>query len=99
MQKQREILAERKRIEREYELAKFVNEEKSDEPTSQNFNRPMSSRAARKVLSGVDPSKIKESVDQTSYLTSEEERRRLEARKALAETLKREVIQNSGSKK
>lgn len=88
MQKQRELLAEKKKIERQKQLDKFMKEsEKSGEPV-----RPMSSRAARSVLSGAEPSDIKKS---TSSGESEEERKKIEARKALAEILKKEVINNS----
>ena len=85
MRKQREILTEKKRQERQKQLDKFMHEsERSGDPV-----RPMSSRAARSVLSGADPS------TSTSQLQSQEERKRLEARLALAETLKKEVIYNN----
>lgn len=83
MQKQRELLAEKKKVERQKQLEKFMHEsEKSGEPI-----RPMSSRAARSVLQDAEPSELSKS--------SQDERKKLEARKALAETLKKEVINNN----
>ncbi len=58
--------------------------EKSGDPV-----RPMSSRAARNVLQGHEPN------NDTSSKSAQEERKKLEARKALAETLKKEVINNN----
>lgn len=85
MRKQREILTERKKIERQKQLEQFMHEsKKSGEPV-----RPMSSRAARSVLSGADPSDMQQPI---SNSRSEEERKKMEARKALAETLRKEVI-------
>ena len=90
MRKQRDVLAEKKRHEREKQLDQFVRQsEQAGQPM-----RPMSSRAARNILSGAEPGEI----NQTSS-RSEEERKRLEARKALAETLKKEVIYNNRSSK
>lgn len=87
MQKQRDLLAEKKKIERQKQLDMFM---KSEAESSGGLERPMSSRAARKVLQGADPTDIKEATS-----VSHEDRKRLEARKALAETLKKEVINNS----
>lgn len=90
MRKQRDLLNEKKKIERQNQLDRFMREsEKSGEP-----KRPMSSRAARSLLSGADPVDLQQPL---SSSRSEEERKKLEARKALAETLKREVIHNSNN--
>lgn len=86
MQKQRELLAEKKRVEREKQLDKFMRQsEQSGAP-----KRPQSSRAARSLLSGADPQDIKQVPAGSSR--GDDERKRIEARKALAETLKKEVI-------
>ena len=93
MRKQRDILTEKKRVERQKQLDMFMDLAKKEGGNS----RPMSSRAARKILSGADPTEIKEATSSSSR--SDEERKRLEARIALAETLKKEVINSSKSKK
>jgi hypothetical protein len=93
MQKQRDLLAEKKRVEREKQLEQFVRD--SERQNGGEQLRPMSSRAARKVLNGVEPSDIAQAASSSNSTRSEEERKRLEARKALAETLKKEVINNS----
>lgn len=86
------MLNEKKKIERQKQLDAFMREsEKSGEP-----KRPMSSRAARAVLSGADPADLQQP---SSNSRSEEERKKMEARRALAETLKREVINNTSGKK
>ena len=87
MRKQRDILAERKRIERQNQLNELVKDSKRNG----DLERPMSSRAARSVLSGADPTDIKNSMRENS----DEERKKIEARKALAETLRKEVVNNS----
>lgn len=88
MRKQRDLLNEKKKIERQQQLDEFVHESKrSGEPA-----RPMSSRAARAVLSGADPIDLQQPL---SSRRAEEESKKLEARRALAETLKREVINNN----
>jgi hypothetical protein len=84
MRKQRELLLERKRIEREKQLQNYVKESEKHEP------RPMSSRTARASLDGVEPKKTNPE--------EEKERKKLEARRALAETLRKEVINNSSKK-
>jgi len=84
MRKQRELLLERKRIEREKQLQNYVKESEKHEP------RPMSSRTAKASLDGVEPKKTNPE--------EEKERKKLEARRALAEILRKEVI-NSSSKK
>lgn len=90
MRKQRDLLNEKKKIERQKQLDAFMREsEKSGEP-----KRPMSSRAARAMLSGADPVDLQQPMSRSR---DEEERKKLEARRALAETLKREVINNSSS--
>lgn len=87
MRKQRDLLNEKKRLERQKQLDQFTREaERGGAP-----KRPMSSRAARSVLSGADPVELQ----QQQQPRSDEERKRLEARRALAETLKREVVNNS----
>ena len=86
MRKQRELLLERKRIEREKQLENYVKDTQKIEP------RPMSSRAARASLDGADPVVNKSSAE------DEKERKKLEARRALAETLKKEVIKSSSKK-
>ena len=86
MRKQRELLLERKRIEREKQLETYVKNNEKHEP------RPMSSRAAKASLDGVEPVVNKKNTD------DEKERKKLEARRALAETLKKEVIKNSSKK-
>ena len=99
MRKQRELLGEKKHVERQKQLEQFVRRaEHTGEP-----QRPMSSRAARSVLSGVEPEQIVTAALQSSSSLSSggsggEERKRLEARKALAATLKREVIGKSNYK-
>jgi hypothetical protein len=95
MKRQRDLLTERKRVERQKQLDQFMDQE-ADRNGGANA-RPMSSRAARKILSGADPTDVKEATSSSSR--SDEERKRLESRKALAETLKKEVIQNSKSSK
>lgn len=91
MRKQRDLLNEKKKIERQKQLDEFMRQsEKSGEPT-----RPMSSRAARAVLSGADPVDLQQPLSRSR---DEEERKKLEARRALAETLKREVINNTSKK-
>lgn len=93
MRKQRDLLNEKKKIERQKQLDAFMREsEKSGEP-----QRPMSSRAARAVLSGADPIDLQQPLSRSSR--DEEERKKLEARRALAETLKREVINNASISK
>lgn len=83
MQKQRDLLAEKKKVEREKQLEKFMREsEKSGEPV-----RPMSSRAAKSILKDAEPNQLSQN--------ALDERKKLEARKALAETLKKEVINNN----
>lgn len=91
MRKQRELLIERKRIEREKQLESFVKESEK-----QKEARPMSSRVARAVLDGVEPTII---ANKTLNADEEKERKKLEARRALAEKLKKEVINQSLSKK
>jgi hypothetical protein len=96
MRKQRDLLNEKKKVERQKQLDQFMRDsERSGEPV-----RPMSSRAARSVLSGADPTDLQRQTAATAANAgnssrSEEERKKLEARRALAETLKREVINNS----
>ena len=92
MQKQRDLLTEKKRVEREKQLEQFVRD--SERQNGGEQMRPMSSRAARKVLNGAEPSDITQTASSNST-RSEEERKRLDARRALAETLKKEVINNS----
>lgn len=90
MRKQRDLLNKKKNEERQKQLDAFMREsERSGEP-----RRPMSSRAARAVLSGADPVDLQHPISDSK---AEEERKKLEARRALAETLKREVINNSGN--
>lgn len=79
MRRQRDILAEKKRVERQKQIDELVKESR------RTGERPMSSRAARSVLSGADPAEMTQS-------GSDEERKKLEARKALAETLRKEVV-------
>lgn len=81
MRKQRDILTERKRVERQKQIDELVNESR------RTGDRPMSSRAARSVLSGADPTEISQSIS-----GSDQERKKIEARKALAETLRKEVV-------
>lgn len=81
MRRQRDILADKKRIERQKQIDELVKESR------RTGDRPMSSRAARSVLSGADPAEINQSL-----AGSEEERKKIEARKALAETLRKEVV-------
>ena len=83
MRKQREVLLERKRIEREKQLESYVKNTAKSEP------RPMSSRTARAALDGETTVNTKTSAE------DEKERKKLEARRALAETLKKEVIKSS----
>ena len=92
MQKQRDLLAEKKNIERQKQLAAFVDDQRNNNGAPL---RPMSSRAARKVLDGAEPSDIAQAASAANSTRSEEERKRLEARRALAETLKKEVINSS----
>ena len=92
MQKQRDLLTEKKRVEREKQLEQFVRD--SERQNGGEQTRPMSSRAARKVLNGAEPSDIEQTASSNST-RSEEERKRLDARRALADTLKKEVINNS----
>lgn len=94
MRKQREILLQKKQTERQLQLDSFVKETEN----TKNF-RPMSSRAARAVLA--NPENANKLVDSSkeatkkSSIDDEKERKRLEARRALAEVLKKEVINNS----
>jgi hypothetical protein len=78
MKKQRDLLNEKKRLERERQLDTFMKEsKKSGEPS-----RPMSSRLARSVIAG----------EPNGPNMSDDEKKKLEARLALAEILKKEVI-------
>ena len=90
MEKQRELLTEKKRVERQKQLDQYVraNGEKA------NQVRPMSSRAARSLLKGAESDDLPQSTLNTKSIT-DEERKRAEARRALAETLKKEVINQS----
>ncbi|RNA16661.1 cilia- and flagella-associated 36 isoform X1, partial [Brachionus plicatilis] len=81
MRRQRDILAEKKRVERQKQIDELVRESR------RTGDRPMSSRAARSVLSGADPADINHSSS-----SSDEQRKKIEARKALAETLRKEVV-------
>jgi len=60
--------------------------------------RPMSSRAARSVLTGTDPNQIPQSSlssSSSNRTQTDEDRKKMEARKILAETLRKEVINNN----
>jgi len=98
MRKQRELLLEKKKVEREKQLEKFVKEsEKTD-----NF-RPMSSRAARVALQNSDASTASGTSASHTQPTKvdaqdDKEKKALEARRALANTLKREVLNNFNKK-
>ncbi len=95
MQKQREILNEKKLAERKKQLDQFMRQsEQNDGP-----KRPMSSRAARSVLTGTDPNQIPQaSLSSSSRTPTDDERKKMEARKMLAETLRKEVINNNNKK-
>ena len=54
-------------------------------------SRPMSSRAARSVLRGAEAQDLPQAALNAKSV-SDEERKRVEARRALAATLKKEVI-------
>jgi hypothetical protein len=89
MKQQRDILTENKRLERQKELDKFVNNQSESGGQPQ---RPMSSKAARNYLSSGSNSL------NTSKSSDSEEMKRAEARRALADTLKREVINTKSFK-
>ena len=89
MEKQRELLTEKKRVERQKQLENFMQQSNGEEGSLMQA-RPMSSRAARSVLAGAEPNQIPQS--SLSSNKSDQERKKMEARKALAETLKKEVI-------
>jgi hypothetical protein len=91
MQKQREILNEKKLVERKKQLEKFMRQtEENNGP-----KRPMSSRAARSVLSGADPTQIPQANLSSNKTNTDDEKKKIEARKMLAETLRKEVINNN----
>lgn len=93
MQKQRDLLTEKKNAERQKQLDQFVRDSERENGGEQA--RPMSSRAARKLLAGAEASDIAPSSSSSSSTLSNDDRKKMEARKALAETLKKEVINNS----
>lgn len=84
MQKQREILNQKKLVERKKQLDQFMRESEQNE----GIKRPMSSRAARSVLAGAEP-------NQLQSVRENDDKKKIEARRALAETLRKEVINNS----
>jgi len=95
MEKQRHLLTEKKRAERARQLEQYMASTKSGGGGGASAQaRPMSSRAARSVLKGADAEDIPQASLNTKSV-SDEERKRAEARRALAETLKREVISQS----
>ena len=55
----------------------------------------MSSRAARSVLSGADPTQIPQANLSSNKTNTDDEKKKIEARKMLAETLRKEVINNN----
>lgn len=106
MEKQRDILTEKKRAERQKQLEQYMLQEQrqggpagpSMAAASSGRGRPMSSRAARSVLRGAEAEDIPQAA-LNARSASDEERKRQEARRALAETLKKEVINQSHSRK
>lgn len=99
MEKQRALLTEKKRAERQTQLDHYLSQNSNDSHRSHANNspmqaRPMSSRAARSLLKGVDSSQLPQSTLNTKSV-SDEDRKRAEARRALADTLKKEVINQS----
>lgn len=91
MEKQRELLTEKKRVERQKQLDQYV---RAHDSTVLNHTRPMSSRAARSLIKGAESEDIPQSTLNAKSV-SDEERKRVEVRRALAETLKKEVINQS----
>jgi hypothetical protein len=96
MRKQREILLQKKQAERQKQLDSFVKETEN----TKNF-RPMSSRAARAVLAHPDnatklaDSSSSKTASKQSSIDDEKDKKKLDARRALAEVLKKEVINNT----
>lgn len=104
MEKQRDILTEKKRAERQQQLEQYMRQEQRQGAApgpagpSMTAARPMSSRAARSVLRGAQAEHIPQAT-LNAKSASDEESKRQEARRALAETLKKEVINQSHSRK
>lgn len=96
MEKQRDILTEKKRVERQKQLEQYMRQEQRQGGAPGGAGRPMSSRAARSVLRGAEAEDIPQAA-LNAKSASDEERKRAEARRALAETLKKEVINQSHS--
>ena len=92
MEKQRQLLTEKKRAERARQLEQYMASSKAGGGGGAAAQaRPMSSRAARSVLKGAEAEDLPQASLNAKSVT-DEERKRVEARRALAETLKREVI-------